>query len=193
MKKAVVVFSVVLALFSGSLTLASASTIKPGTTCSKSGAVTTQKGIKYICVSLNKKLTWKVLATAPSHTHVTPPVTTPSIAPTPSSNNATTSADLVLNTVDYVPAPPAGGSDDYRCFLLDPKFTLETFLKAVTITPNNLDVSHHGIRNQKSQAGHVLVILVSQELLLSHQLHLQVGSLSGRLVETLRSIQRIRE
>jgi hypothetical protein len=145
MKKAGVIFSVVLALLSGSLSLASASTIKPGTTCSKSGAVTTQNSIKYICVSQNKKLTWKVLATAPSHTHVTPPVTTPSISPTPSSTTASTPADLVLNTVDYVPAPPAGGSDDYRCFLIDPKFTSETFLKAVTITPNNLDVSHHGI------------------------------------------------
>ena len=38
-------------------------------------------------------------------------------APTP------TSSDLVLTTPTYTPTPPAGSSDEYRCFLLDPKFT----------------------------------------------------------------------
>ncbi len=145
MKKAVVVFSVVLALFSGSLSLASASTIKPGTKCSKSGAVTAQGGIKYICVLVNKKLSWKVLTVEPSHTHAVTPTVNPAPSPTASNSAVTTPADVVLNTVDYVPAPPAGGSDDYRCFLIDPKFTTDTFLKSVTIVPNNLDVSHHGI------------------------------------------------
>jgi len=145
MKKVTIVFSLALALFSGSLSLASASTIKPGTTCSKSGAVTTQNGIKYICVSLNKKLTWKVLGADPSHSHAPLQTATPTPTPTVPNSAVTSPADLVLNTVDYVPAPPAGGSDDYRCFLIDPKFTTDTFLKSVTIVPNNLDVSHHGI------------------------------------------------
>jgi hypothetical protein len=63
--------------------------------------------------------------------------TTP--APTP------TSSDLVLTTPTYAPNPPAGSSDEYRCFLLDPKFTADTYLQSVTIAPDNLKVSHHGI------------------------------------------------
>jgi len=56
-----------------------------------------------------------------------------------------TTSDLVLSTPAYTPNPPAGGSDEYRCFLLDPKFTVDTYLQSVTITPDNLKVSHHGI------------------------------------------------
>ena len=55
------------------------------------------------------------------------------------------SSDLILATPAYVPSPPAGGSDEYRCFLLDPEFTVDSYLQSVTITPDNLKVSHHGI------------------------------------------------
>ena len=55
------------------------------------------------------------------------------------------SSDLVLSTPTYLPKPPAGGSDEYRCFLLDPKFKDGAYLQSVTITPDNLKVSHHGI------------------------------------------------
>ena len=65
------------------------------------------------------------------------------VSSTPSS--APTSSDLVLATPAYTPSPPAGGSDEYRCFLLDPKFTIDSYLQSVTITPDNLKVSHHGI------------------------------------------------
>ena len=65
------------------------------------------------------------------------------VSSTPSS--APTSSDLVLATPAYTPSPSAGGSDEYRCFLLDPKFTIDSYLQSVTITPDNLKVSHHGI------------------------------------------------
>ncbi|MSX18146.1 MAG: hypothetical protein F2804_07215, partial [Actinobacteria bacterium] len=143
MKKLLVVISVALAAFSLSLTFAQAATIKPGSVCKKSGSTYTQSGIKYTCVSVNKKLIWKVLAAAPSHSHApTPPAAAPT-ATTPA--DTTVVAGGVLNTPDYAPSPPDGGSDDYRCFLLDPKFLSDTFLEAVTIAPNNLEVSHHGI------------------------------------------------
>ena len=58
---------------------------------------------------------------------------------------APTSSDLVLATPAYTPSPSAGSSDEYRCFLLDPKFTIDSYLQSVTITPDNLKVSHHGI------------------------------------------------
>jgi hypothetical protein len=71
-----------------------------------------------------------------------------SLAPVKASNTPSPtpkSSDLVLSTPAYSPNPPAGGSDEYRCFLLDPKFTVDSYLQAVTITPDNLKVSHHGI------------------------------------------------
>ena len=55
------------------------------------------------------------------------------------------SSKVILATPSYIPTPPKGGSDEYRCFLLDPKFDKETFLQAVSIEPDNLKVSHHGI------------------------------------------------
>ena len=51
----------------------------------------------------------------------------------------------VLTTPSYIPAPPTNGSDEYRCFVLDPKITKSSFLQSVLITPNNPSVSHHGI------------------------------------------------
>ena len=51
----------------------------------------------------------------------------------------------VLTTPSYIPAPPTNGSDEYRCFVLDPKIAKSAFLQSVLITPNNPSVSHHGI------------------------------------------------
>ena len=63
------------------------------------------------------------------------------------SANAATSLKKVnvLTTPSYIPAPPTNGSDEYRCFVLDPKITKSSFLQSVLITPNNPSVSHHGI------------------------------------------------
>ena len=51
----------------------------------------------------------------------------------------------VLTTPSYIPAPPTNGSDEYRCFVVDPKITKSSFLQSVLITPNNPSISHHGI------------------------------------------------
>ncbi len=63
------------------------------------------------------------------------------------SAHAATSAKKVnvLTTPSYIPAPPTNGSDEYRCFVLDPKLAKSTFLQSVLIAPNNPSVSHHGI------------------------------------------------
>ena len=46
----------------------------------------------------------------------------------------------------YTPSPPSGvGSDDYHCFLLDPKLTHDTAITGYDIRPDNLDVVHHVI------------------------------------------------
>ncbi len=46
----------------------------------------------------------------------------------------------------YRPSPPNGvGTDDYHCFLLDPKLTHDTAITGYDIRPDNLDVVHHVI------------------------------------------------
>jgi hypothetical protein len=46
----------------------------------------------------------------------------------------------------YRPSPPtAGGTDDYRCFLLDPGLTKDTFVTGVDVRPGKPEVVHHVI------------------------------------------------
>ncbi len=45
----------------------------------------------------------------------------------------------------YTPTPPSGGTDDYRCFLVDPKFTERTFITGSQFLPQNAAVVHHAI------------------------------------------------
>src|SRR6266542_5984031 len=46
---------------------------------------------------------------------------------------------------DYRPAAPSGGTDDYRCFLLDPKLTHTTFVTGAQVLPDNPALVHHAI------------------------------------------------
>jgi hypothetical protein len=46
----------------------------------------------------------------------------------------------------YTPSAPNGvGTDDYRCFLLDPELTEDRFLTGTDVRPGNPDVVHHVI------------------------------------------------
>lgn len=46
----------------------------------------------------------------------------------------------------YTPSAPTGvGTDDYRCFLLDPKITRDAFVTGFNVLPGNPDVVHHVI------------------------------------------------
>ncbi|WP_228499925.1 hypothetical protein [Nocardioides agariphilus] len=46
----------------------------------------------------------------------------------------------------YTPSPPTGtGTDDYRCFLLDPHLTDDVYLTGTFVKPGNPDVVHHVI------------------------------------------------
>ena len=45
----------------------------------------------------------------------------------------------------YTPIPPRGGTDEYRCFLVDPKFTTRTFVTGSRFLPQNAAVVHHAI------------------------------------------------
>jgi len=102
---------------------AATTNIRAGGSCLNIGETVIQKSLTYTCIKSGKRLVWsKGVAIAPIITQ-----------------------DLVLTTPSYTPTPPTGGSDEYRCFLLNPKFEKERYLKSVTITPDNLAVSHHGI------------------------------------------------
>ncbi|GGQ82374.1 monooxygenase [Couchioplanes azureus] len=45
----------------------------------------------------------------------------------------------------YTPAPPAGGTDEYRCFLVDPGLPADAFLTGSQFLPQNTEIVHHAI------------------------------------------------
>jgi hypothetical protein len=45
----------------------------------------------------------------------------------------------------YEPVAPNGGKDEYRCFLLDPKLTADTFVTGVQVLPGRPAIVHHAI------------------------------------------------
>lgn len=45
----------------------------------------------------------------------------------------------------YTPKAPNGGTDEYRCFLIDPKLTAEAYLTGSQFLPQNADIVHHAI------------------------------------------------
>ena len=45
----------------------------------------------------------------------------------------------------YRPSPPSTGTDDYRCFLLDPRLSRDAMVTGVDVLPGNPKVVHHVI------------------------------------------------
>jgi Copper type II ascorbate-dependent monooxygenase, C-terminal domain len=45
----------------------------------------------------------------------------------------------------YQPKPPHSGTDEYRCFLIDPHIATPTFLTGSQFLPQNNDIVHHAI------------------------------------------------
>jgi hypothetical protein len=45
----------------------------------------------------------------------------------------------------YTPSAPAGGKDDYRCFLVDPHLTSDTFVTGAEVIPGQPAIVHHAI------------------------------------------------
>ncbi|WP_219462778.1 monooxygenase [Nonomuraea rhizosphaerae] len=45
----------------------------------------------------------------------------------------------------YSPKGPNGGTDDYRCFIIDPKLTRQAYLTGAQFQPQNADIVHHAI------------------------------------------------
>ena len=149
---------------------ANSAAAKAGGVCPKENKSTLIKGTKYTCTKDGKKLTWQK-----SHQHMAAPsksaapsasataIATPKPSEGTSQSVGAGGAVAALTTPEYLPNPPEGGNDEYRCFLLDPKFTEVTFLESVTITPGNLKVSHHGILYRLSKASVAATQKLDQE------------------------------
>jgi len=45
----------------------------------------------------------------------------------------------------YTPAPPEGGTDEYRCQMIDPGLTKAAFLTGTQFMPENVPIAHHAI------------------------------------------------
>ena len=45
----------------------------------------------------------------------------------------------------YTPTAPNGGTDEYRCFLVDPKLTTPAYLTGSQFLPQNAPIVHHAI------------------------------------------------
>ena len=54
--------------------------------------------------------------------------------------------DLVMPQ-PYTPAPPSGGTDEYRCILVDPGLTTPGFLTGSQFAPQNVPIVHHALVN----------------------------------------------
>lgn len=52
--------------------------------------------------------------------------------------------ELTVST-PYTPSPPNGGTDDYRCLVLDPHLTTPVFLTGTQFQPQNVPIAHHTI------------------------------------------------
>ena len=52
----------------------------------------------------------------------------------------------------HLPAAPNNGTDDYRCFLLDPKVTEDSVIKSVEFVPQKKNYVHHAIMFRVTQA-----------------------------------------
>jgi hypothetical protein len=67
-------------------------------------------------------------------------------APKPKPLRAGESRVEVRMPAEYTPSAPTGvGTDDYRCFLLDPKVAKDSFVTGFNVLPGNPDVVHHVI------------------------------------------------
>ena len=89
-----------------------------------------------------------------SHTHSqgTPPHSHATTASTPAVRAAAVPlrrgermATLRLPGGPYRPSAPAGGTDDYRCFLVDPGLDADAFVTGSDVLPGNAEVVHHAI------------------------------------------------
>ena len=65
--------------------------------------------------------------------------------PAPAALRSGESIRTVAVSAPYTPAAPSGGTDDYRCFVLDPRIDTDTFVTGFDIVPGQPAEVHHVI------------------------------------------------
>ncbi len=78
-----------------------------------------------------------------SHSASGPPPTPTALRPGESFVRVGVADDLPGGV--YHPSAPQGGTDDYRCFLVDPHLTRDSFVTGVQFLPGNAAIVHHSI------------------------------------------------
>ena len=92
-------------------------------------------------------------ATSGSTTGSASATRTPTAAPVPAPTGTLRAGEswLTLGVADdqpggvYLPQAPSGGTDDYRCFVVDPHVVSDSFITGVSFIPGNAAVVHHAI------------------------------------------------
>jgi hypothetical protein len=88
-------------------------------------------------------------ATGPSSAHPVGPSSghapVPHPRPAPAPLRAGESRRTIAMPAAYVPKAPTGGTDDYRCFLLDPKLARDEFVTGFDVSPGQASEVHHVI------------------------------------------------
>ena len=90
---------------------------------------------------------------APSGTSGEASASSPTVAPVPAPSGTLRAGEswLTVGVAEelpggvYLPEAPAGGTDDYRCFVVDPRLAADSFITGVSFLPGNADVVHHSI------------------------------------------------
>ena len=108
--------------------------------CSTKGQVVVYANKKYTCVISKKKLVWskgvKVVALSTT-------TTTSLDSNTTIVNQA--SIYTAMMTKQHQPVGQNGGKDDYRCFLIDPKFVMDAYVTSVQFVPQQRAFVHHAL------------------------------------------------
>ncbi|MFI5955933.1 monooxygenase [Cryptosporangium sp. NPDC051539] len=66
-------------------------------------------------------------------------------APPPSPLRTGEHFEALTMPAPYTPQPTGGGTDEYRCFLVDPGLTSAAYLTGSQFLPQNADIVHHAI------------------------------------------------
>lgn len=120
---------------------------KKGATCSKLNNSIVHQGLKFTCIKKAGKLVWS------NGNPVKQAATPPSPSPSSSSSPVETikSYSVQMNKA-HLPKAPVGGTDDYRCFLLDPKVNEDSIVRSIEFIPQQKNYVHHAIIFRVSQA-----------------------------------------
>jgi hypothetical protein len=93
------------------------------------------------------RLVWGVVA---------PKKKSPQVSPNGATSENGSEASANLYTVQmrkaHLPKAPANGTDDYRCFLLDPKVKEDSLIRSIEFIPQRKNYVHHAIIFRVSEA-----------------------------------------